>query len=153
MSEEVEIKDPKAVLEALERAKADAKKYREAFEDLEKKWAEVEQERTEMDARVAGHEAAEGRWKEKAKMYSVMSNLKHPHPDRVLRFIDLNAVDFDEDEQLVGLDEQLKKVQEDLPELFDDKKRVGAGADAFANGDLPRQMTGTEMQVARIFGR
>ena len=153
MSEDVEIKDPKAVLEALERAKADAKKFREAFEDLEKKWADAEQERTEIDARIAEYEAGEARWKEMAKLFGVKSSLKHLDADRVLKFIDLDAIDFDDNDSLVGLDDQINKVREDLPELFDDKKRVGAGADAFASGDAPRQMTGTEMQVARIFGR
>jgi hypothetical protein len=42
-------------------------------------------------------------------------------------------------------------VKKKLPELFDNKRRVGGGVDAFANEPVKQQVTGTEAQVKRIF--
>ena len=150
VANDVQIKDPKAVLEALERAKADAKKFREAFEGLEKKWADAEQERTEMDARIAEYEAGEARWKDKTKELLVKGHLG-PNADRLMKFIDMDSIVVDDDGEIAGIDEAVRKVKAELPELFDAKKRVGGAADLFDKGDAPQPASGTESQVRRIF--
>jgi hypothetical protein len=88
---EVVINDPKAVLEALERAKSDAKKYREQFEAMEKANAEL-------DERIASLEGDEGiaLWKGKAIALSAKQQLAKSgvaDPERVFGFMDATTLD------------------------------------------------------------
>lgn len=144
-----EIKDPKAVLEALERAKNDAKKFREQVEALE-------QEREQWAERIAALEGDEGiaLWKNRtvelaAKAELAKSGIKDV--DRIYGLMDASAFDYDDEGRVTGLNEALETVKKNLPELFDDKRRVANGADAFVNEPVKQKMTGTEAQVKRIF--
>jgi hypothetical protein len=144
-----EIRDPKAVLEALARAKEDAKRFREQFEALEA-------EKAEWAERIAALEGDEGiaLWKGKAvelaaKQQLAKSGVKDI--ERIYGFLDASNFDYDDEGRVTGLDEALADVKKKLPELFDDKKRVANGADAFANEPVKQNITGTEAQVKRIF--
>ena len=138
MEEEVkdneEIRDPKAVLEALDRAKADAKRYREQFEELQTANKELE---TKIEA-LNGDEGIK-RYKKQlvelhAKRELERQGLKDA--DRIFGLMDSESFDLDEEGRLVGFDENLSGLKERLPEVFDTKKRVAGGADAFATGDV-----------------
>lgn len=148
-SEEVVINDPKAVLEALERAKEDAKKYREQAEALEA-------EKQGFVDRIASLEGDEGiaLWKNRtvelaAKQELAKSGVKDV--DRIYGLMDATTFDYDDEGSVTGFAEALDKVKADLPELFDDKRRVAGGADAFNKEPVKQKMTGTEAQVKRIF--
>lgn len=148
--EEVKIDDPKAVLEALERAKKDAKKFREELETLQGQFAELEKARDSLKATVDTYESGEGEWKNRTKELLVKGQLG-TNAERLMKFIDMDSIDFADDGQITGVDEAVSKVKADLPELFDPKKRVGGAADLFDKGESPNKPTGTEAQVARLF--
>lgn len=143
-----EIRDPKAVLEALSRAKDDAKKYREQFEQMEKA-------NTELADRIAALEGDEGiaLWKGKAIALAAKAELAKSgvaDPSRVYGFMDTEGIDLDADGGLTGFAESLAAVKKKLPELFDNKKRVGGTGDGFAKGDVKPSMSTTEMQLERL---
>ena len=143
-----EIRDPQAVLDALERAKADAKRYREEAESLTQQLADQKTE-FETQLKTANDTTLELQSKVKRSMVeSAVRNAKGN--ERVMRFIDLDSIDV-EDDNLVGFDTALEKVKVDLPELFDDKKRAGS-ADMFASG-TPQELSGSQRQVAKLFNR
>jgi hypothetical protein len=146
-----EIRDPKAVLEALERAKDDAKKYREKFEAMETS-------NRELSERIASLEGDEGIAKYKNRVIELQAKRALEQEgirdtDRIYGLMDAKAFDLDNDGGLTGFVESLTELKGRLPELFDTKKKVAGGADAFANEPVKQQMTGTEAQVARIFNK
>lgn len=136
--EEVEIKDPKAVLDALERAKADAKKYREEAEALK---SEVETLKTTLEQ--------PNEWKDRTRDLMIKQELG-TGADRLMKFIDMDSITFNDDGDLEGVTEAVAKVKADLPELFDSKRRVGGAADLYEKGETPVRPTGTEAQVSRL---
>jgi hypothetical protein len=148
---ETEIRDPKAVLEALDRAKNDAKKFREQFEAVETK-------NKEMAERIASLEGDEGiaLWKGKAIELSAkaaMAKSGVPDPDRIYGFIDASTLDLDDDGRVKGLDEAVSEVKKRLPELFDKKRRVAGAADAFEAEKVKQELSTTELQLARLKAR
>ena len=143
-----EIRDPQAVLDALERAKADAKRYREEAESLTQQLAD---QRSEFEAQLKTANDTTLELQSKVKRSMVESAVRNAKGnERVMRFIDLDSINV-EDDNLVGFDAALDKVKVDLPELFDDKKRAGS-ADMFASG-TPQELSGSQRQVAKIFNR
>ncbi len=139
---EVVIEDAKAVLSALERAKNDAKKFREEKEKLELDLNSKDQAIAEYSGKLL---------KEKIAQRLSAEGLKEPK--RFLKFIDTFKLEFDENYEVVGLDEQLKQLKEDLPEIFDAKMRVGGQADAAIKASVSTQYSATEMQAAKILGK
>lgn len=143
-----EIRDPQAVLDALERAKADAKRYREEAESLTQQLAD---QRSEFEAQLKTANDTTLELQSKVKRSMVESAVRNAKGnERVMRFIDLDSINVEND-NLVGFDAALDKVKVDLPELFDDKKRAGS-ADMFASG-TPQELSGSQRQVARIFNK
>lgn len=116
--EETSIEDPKAVLSALERAKNDAKKFREEKEKLEIDLNSKDQRIAEVSGKLL---------REKIMQQLVSEGIKEPK--RVLKFVDFNSLEFDDELEVVGFADQLQKLKEDLPEIFDPKLRVGGQAD------------------------
>lgn len=137
MSDEVEIKDPKAVLDALERAKADAKKYREELEALQK---EVEPLREQVET-----------FNKERKDNAIKSALvaEGVDPDRILKFLKVDEIDF-KDGKLEGFDKSFGALKEDLPELFDPKKRVGGRVEMENTGDIQVEKSVSELQAEKI---
>lgn len=144
MSEE--IKDPEAVLAALERAKADAKRYREESEQLKTDIAKLQDS-------VNGLQEERGTLRDKAKRALVGKEINNANVDRIMKFLDIDSIDFDDEGNLTGVDDAVNKVKADLPELFDTKKQVGGAADLFTQGDPPKPLSGSEAQVARLMKR
>lgn len=148
-----EINDPKAVLDALERAKNDAKKFRTELEELKSEYETLVQSNDDMKQKLIDNAENETKLREYAKKLKIQQEVNTANADRIIKFIDIGSVKMDDEGNLEGLDEALAKIKDDLPELFDEKRRVGAYADAFAGGSTPQTMTGSEMQVAKLFGR
>lgn len=132
-----EIKDPEAVLNALERAKAEAKAFRE-----------------ERDALKAQLEKASS-WKDralKAEVRSAISATGVKDPERVLKLVNLSNVDTDEDGNFQGVDDLVKELTESLPELFDKKRRASGTEDIFTGKPAAKEMNSSQRQAASILG-
>ena len=138
---EAVINDPKAVLEALERAKADAKKFREEKEQLEVDLNSKDQRIAEFSGRLLNE-----------KIVQRLSNEGIKEPKRFVRYLDTLKLEFDENLEVVGLDEQLDQLKTDLPEIFDAKLRVGGQADTAVKASVSTRFSATEMQAAKILG-
>lgn len=50
--------------------------------------------------------------------------------ERFAKYIDFSKVGIDEENNIVGLDDQIEAIKGDFAEVFDPKKRVGGQADA-----------------------
>lgn len=143
-NEDGTIKDAKAVLDALQRAKKEAKAFREERDAL--------QQRLDSDDRGADIEKHKQRaLRAEAKLALQAKGIKNV--DGVAKYLDLEGVDFDDDGGVTGLDDSITKLKNDIPDLFDVKKRVGSTADIFSQGEPKQKMTGTEAQVKRLMHR
>lgn len=80
-----------------------------------------------------------------------LSSLGIKDPDRILKYVAFDGVEWGEDGKLAGLDEKIDTVKNDFPELFDVKRRVGGQVDAAADNPVHAQKSVTEMQVDRLF--
>jgi len=141
-TEEPVINDPKAVLDALDRAKSDAKKFREEKEQLEIDLNSKDQKIAEFSGRLL-HE----------KVMQKVSAEGVKDPRRLIKFMDLTKFEFDENLEIVGFDEQFNQLKEDLPEIFDPKLRVGGQADAGIKANVSTQYSATQLQAAKILGK
>jgi hypothetical protein len=137
----VVIDDPTAVLSALERAKADAKKFREEKEKLE----------SDLNVKVE----LINTYNTKMLQDSVKSRLEKDgieNPERFLRFINFEKIQLDAENKLIGFEDQLDGLKTDLPEIFDPKLRVGGKADGAASTSVNTRISATELQARQILG-
>jgi hypothetical protein len=141
-TEETTLNDPKAVLAALDRAKSDAKKFREEKEKLEVDLNSSNQKIAEFSGKLL-HE----------KVLQKISAEGVKEPRRLLKFMDLTKFEFDDDLNVVGFEDQFKQLQEDLPEIFDPKLRVGGQADTAVKASVSTQYSATQLQAAKILGK
>ncbi|NDB52115.1 MAG: hypothetical protein EB161_08235 [Nitrosopumilaceae archaeon] len=141
-SQEPVINDPKAVLDALDRAKSDAKKFREEKEQLEIDLNSKDQKIAEFSGKLL-HE----------KVVQKLSAEGLKEPKRFMKYIDTLKLDFDENFEVVGLDQQLEQLKQDFPEIFDAKVRVGGQADTAVKASVSTQYTASEMQAAKLLGK
>ena len=141
-NEDATLNDPKAVLAALDRAKSDAKKFREEKEKLEVDLNSSNQKIAEFSGRLL-HE----------KVLQKISDEGVKDARRLLKFMDLTKFEFDENLNVVGFEDQFKQLQEDLPEIFDAKLRVGGQADAAVKASVSTRYSATELQAAKILGK
>lgn len=141
-NEEIKIEDPKAVLDALDRAKSDAKKFREEKEKLEIDLNSKDQAIAEYSGKLL-HE----------KVLQKISAEGIKEPRRLMKFMDLTKLEFDENFDVVGFDNQFNQLKEDLPEIFDPKLRVGGQADTAIKASVSTQFTASQLQAAKILGK
>jgi len=141
-TEDTTLNDPKAVLAALDRAKSDAKKFREEKERLEVDLNSTNQKIAEFSGKLL-HE----------KVLQKISDEGVKDPRRLLKFMDLTKFEFDDNFDVVGFEDQFKQLQEDLPEIFDPKLRVGGQADTAVKASVSTRYTATELQAAKILGK
>lgn len=141
-TQEPVINDPKAVLEALDRAKNDAKKFREEKEQLEVDLNSKDQKIKEFSGRLMN---------EKINQKLSAEGLKDP--SRFIKYLDTSKLDFDDNLEIIGLDDQLEQLKKDFPEIFDAKVRVGGQADTAIKASVSTQYSASEMQAAKILGR
>lgn len=137
-----DIRDPEAFLKA----------YKKMKEDLVTLRSENKELKTQVDST---DEEAVNKWKEravKAEARNALSGQGIKDADRILKYVSLEGVDFDEEGNLSGLDDKLDGIKSDFPELFDIKKRAGRNsADIHADTKVERSLSPTERQVAGIF--
>lgn len=139
---EAVINDPKAVLDALERAKADAKKFREEKEKLEIDLNSKDQKIADFSGRLLNE-----------KILQKLSAEGLKEPKRFVKYLDRTKLEFNDDLEIIGLDEQLEALKNDFPEIFDAKMRVGGQADTAVKASVSTQYSASEMQAAKILGK
>jgi hypothetical protein len=141
-TEDTTLNDPKAVLAALDRAKNDARKFREEKEKLEVDLNSSNQKIAEFSGKLL-HE----------KVLQKISEEGVKDPRRLLKFMDLTKFEFDDSLNVVGFEDQFAKLKEDLPEIFDPRLRVGGQADSGVKASVSTQYTATQLQAAKILGK
>jgi hypothetical protein len=141
-TQEVTIEDPKAVLTALERAKSDAKKFREQAEQLQNSL-------NEKDAAISqyGDKLISQKLSQKLAAEGIVD------ADRVVKFIDMSKISLDNDFNIIGFEDQLQVLKNDLPEVFDAKVRVGGQADAATKTSVSTTFSASELQAMKILGK
>jgi hypothetical protein len=137
-----EIKDPAAVLAALDRAKKDAKQFREEKEALETEITKFKDENAKFSSKLLKEKVIQ----ELSKHYSGPS-------DRLLKFIKLDNLSLDEEFNLVGFDEQMEQIKTDFPEIFDPKLLVAGKADSADSKPVDKKMSASELQARAVLGR
>jgi hypothetical protein len=137
-----EIKDPKKVLDALERAKTDAKKFREEKEQFKKQYEQAVVELNEWSAELL-----------KERVAKKLEKDGLPNVDRLFKYLDFGKIGFDPEKDIVGLNEQMDTLKSDFPELFDAKIRVGGKANAAENNPVNTGLSTSELQAKYILGK
>lgn len=134
-----EIRDPKAVLEALDKAKAEAKKFRLEKEALE----------TQMNESISKI----SQYQSKLMMEHVnkhLASLGIAHGDKLNKYIKMDALTLTEDFEVAGLDEQINVLKTDFPELFDPKFIVAGKADSGVSASLEVPQTASDFQARMV---
>jgi len=137
-----EIKDPAAVLAALDRAKTDAKKFREEKEALEKQIEQFNAKNSVMKTKLVNE-----------KINSVLAENGIKNAERLLKYIKMDEIDLTDDFEIAGLEAQIESLKTDLPELFNPKKVVAGKADSGTQSDVDLEMSASELQARMILGR
>ena len=151
-----EVKDPEGLLRAYEKAKKDLEFLRGQIKELEGERDALSSEKAALETEFAGSTEEIGKWRDRVLKGEVTKNLEAQgikNPERVLKYVDLEGVDLDDEKGLVGFDEKLAVVKTDFPELFDVKRRAArTSVDLHADNPTKPELTGTDAQVARLFG-
>lgn len=151
MSEEVEvtegeetpvIKDPKAVLSALDRAKSDAQKYREDADALRAQLAEKTEDKYKTRAINA-----------EVKLVLQEKGIKdQKNVNRIMKYLDTSDLDFDDDGNLPGLEGKISSLKEEFSEFFSRKYQTQP-VEQFVEGSKAKPLTASEIQAKQIMGR
>jgi hypothetical protein len=136
------IQDPKAVLGALERAKVDAKRFREEKEQLELNLNAKDELISQYSTKLLNE-----------KVIQKIKNEGIKDADRILKFMDFNKLELDGNLDLIGFEDQFDQLRNDLPEVFDAKLRVGGQADTAVQATVSTQYSATQLQAAKILGK
>lgn len=134
-----EIRDPKAVLDALDKAKAEAKKFRLEKEALEQQMNETSTKASQIQATLMN---------EKVQKY--LSSLGIQHGDKLTKYIKMDALSLTEDFEVAGLDEQINTLKTDFPELFDPKFIVAGKADGAITTAVEIPTSASDIQAKLI---
>lgn len=137
-----EIKDPAAVLAALDRAKKDAKLFREEKEALETEITRFKEENAKFSTRLL-----------KEKVIQEISKQYVGPSDRLLKFIKFDTLSLDEEFNLVGFQEQMEQIKTDFPEIFDPKLLVAGKADSADSKPVNKALSASEKQALLVLGR
>ncbi len=141
-NETVEIKDPKAVLDALDRAKADAKRFREEKEALEINLNSRDQKIAEYSGKLL-----------REQVKKELSGQNITNVDRLLKYIDFNKLEFDEEFNVSGLEDQIIGIKTDFPEFFDPKLLVAGKADSADAQIVNAQLSVSDKQARLLLGK
>jgi hypothetical protein len=137
-----EIKDPKAVLDALDRAKKEAKQFRLEREDLEKKFNEVSDSASTLKSKYINQ-----------MINRHLADLGIPNAERLMKYIKSDSLILNEDLELEGLEEQIESIKKDFPELFDPKLLVGGKVNSAQSTPVSTRLSASEMQARMVLGR
>lgn len=141
--------------ETLDSLIAEKDKMTDALDRYKK---ENEKFRVQRDEYKAAAESGEANEKFKSAALTAEAKLRLANngikdPDRILKYLSFDGVDFGEDGTIAGLDEKIETVKGDFPELFDSKRRVGGRVDAAANNPVRVEKSVTDMQLDKLFGK
>lgn len=126
---------------------------------LDKFKRENEKFRTQRDEYKAASESNEVNAKLrdralKAEAKAKLNSLGVKDAERLAKYIDYSKVGIDEEDNVVGLDEQIESLKGDFAEVFDPKRRVGGLADAGERTPVDAGAKSvTEMQLDALFNR
>lgn len=134
-----EIRDPKAVLDALEKAKAEAKKFRLEKEALETQVNESISKISQFQSKLMIE-----------NVNKHLSSLGITHGDKLTKYIKMDALSLNEDFEVVGLDEQIATLKTDFPELFDPKFIVAGKADSGVAASIDVPQTASDLQARMV---
>lgn len=137
-----EIKDPAAVLAALDRAKKDAKQFRIEKEDLETQLKSWQEHSSKVQSKLI-----------QDKVLGHIQGLGIQNSDRLLKYIKLDSLVLNDDLELEGLDDQIEALKTDFPELFDPKLLVGGKADSGKSSPVDTKLTASQLQAKLVLGR
>ncbi|CAB4149436.1 hypothetical protein UFOVP554_6 [uncultured Caudovirales phage] len=137
-----EIRDPKAVLDALDKAKAEAKKFRLEKEALEVQLTESSQKALSIQSNLMNE-----------KINKHLSSLGIQHGDKLSKYLKLDALSLTEDFEVAGLDEQIATLKTDFPELFDPKFIVAGKADSGVAASLEVPKSASDLQAKMVLKR
>jgi hypothetical protein len=134
-----EIRDPQAVLSALEKAKADAKRSRLEKEELEVRLAELTNKTTLTQARLMDE-----------KILKNLSSLGIPNGAKLMKYIKVDQLQLTDDFEVAGLEDQIDALKTDFPELFDPKIIVGGKADSAMSKPIDVTVSVSDLQAKSI---
>jgi hypothetical protein len=137
----VEIKDPVAVLAALDRAKADAKKFRTEKEAIEQEIVATKEKASLIQTKLKNDKI----------IRSLMDN-GVPNADKLLKYIKTSEIELTDDFEINGLDIQLESLKTDFPELFDPKMIVAGKADSGVSTTVDSPLSASELQAKYVLG-
>lgn len=138
--EEMTQEDVDKMQNRIDESNAEAKKFREQRDEF-KAQAESGEANVALKSRAL---------KAEAKLQISVLGVKDP--DRIVKYLDLSAVEFDDDGNLSGLDTAIDTVKADFPELFDAKRRVGGKVDSAANQEVKVQRDPAAEAIDRALG-
>ena len=134
-----EIRDPQAVLSALEKAKAEAKRTRLEKEELEVRLAELTNKTTSTQARLMDE-----------KILKNLSSLGIPNGAKLMKYIKVDQLQLTDDFEVAGLEDQIDTLKTDFPELFDPKIIVGGKADSAMSKSIDVTVSVSDLQAKSI---
>lgn len=137
-----EIRDPKAVLDALANAKAEAKKFRLEKEALEQQINETSAKASQVQAKLMNEQ-----------INRHLLSLGIQHGDKLSKYIKMDGLSLTEDLEVAGLDEQIAILKTDFPELFDPKFIVAGKADSAMTTPVAMAQSATDLQVRLILNK
>jgi len=144
-----EVKDPEGLLKAYNKAKEDLVNLRADMKALEKERDELK----ELNESLSPDQI--NKYRERAIRSEIKADLEAQgikNAERILKYVNLEGVDYDEEGNLNGVDDKLSVIKEDFPELFDTKRRAGReSADIHADNPTKVQKSTTESQVDALF--
>jgi hypothetical protein len=142
-------------------------KYEELTQDdidrmeaaLEKYKKENEKFRTQRDEYKAQAESSEVNAKLRDRMLQTEAKARlaatgAKDAERFAKYIDFSKIALDEEDNIVGLDDQIETIKGDFAEVFDPKRRVGGMADAGDRNPADfKQRSTTDLQLDAIFNK
>jgi hypothetical protein len=134
-----EIRDPKAVLEALDKAKAEAKKFRLEKEALEQQINETSAKASQVQSKLINEQ-----------INKHLSSLGIQHGEKLFKYLKLDGISLTEDLEVSGLDEQISTLKIDFPELFDPKFIVAGKADGAITTSVNVPLSASDLQAKLV---
>lgn len=111
----------KAQQDKLKKANGQAAAHRKEADELKRK-GETDSEAAVRTAREEASAEAEKAWKPRLVKSAARAALAEAglvgKPDRLLKLIDADAIEFDDEGDVTGLDAQIRDLKKDYPEMF-----------------------------------
>jgi hypothetical protein len=71
----------------------------------------------------------------------------------LFKYLNLSELTFDEEFNVVGLDNQINQIKKDFPEIFDPKLLVAGKADSAEGIPVNKTLSASEKQAMLVLGR